>query len=69
MTRAIAKLIVIGNPMVLKTDDKWVQLMEQSKRLGTRCGAPFPERNDGEMREIETRFKNFKLKDVKRRRR
>ncbi|KAL1516145.1 hypothetical protein ABEB36_000065 [Hypothenemus hampei] len=61
ITRAKSKLIVIANPLVICKNEKWRQLMEQAKSLGTLCGTPIPDRNQDEVKIILDRLETMKL--------
>lgn len=58
MTRAMSKVIVIGNPLVLSSDTKWNEFIEFARVKGTFCGAPYRERNRQVREDISGRLKN-----------
>ncbi|XP_060525981.1 putative helicase mov-10-B.1 [Cylas formicarius] len=68
ITRAKSKLIVVGNPMVLATDDKWLRLIDACQNLGTYGGAPFVRRTEEVRDDIVSRIDKLHLeKDRKHR--
>ncbi|KAL3280167.1 hypothetical protein HHI36_017667 [Cryptolaemus montrouzieri] len=66
MTRAISKLIVIGCPAVLATDEKWRGYMQMCRNFGAYYGAPYEERTKEKKKQIVDRFDSFpKFSNVK----
>nr|CAH7742468.1 unnamed protein product [Callosobruchus chinensis] len=66
MTRAKAKLIVVGCPHVLCTDRKWQRYIEFSEELGSFYGAPYHKiiRTDENINEITSRLRKVQFTDT-----
>ncbi|XP_018580188.1 putative helicase mov-10-B.1 [Anoplophora glabripennis] len=64
LTRAMSKLIVIGCPHVLGTDDKWEQYICHCEELDSFCGAPYARRTQDVKDEIVNRLGRIRLLDT-----
>ncbi|XP_047994418.1 RNA helicase Mov10l1-like [Leguminivora glycinivorella] len=53
LTRAKAKLIVIGNPACLQKDSKWRRYIAKCRELGTYCGLDFGESEAAETEAVD----------------
>ncbi|KAF2895534.1 hypothetical protein ILUMI_10639 [Ignelater luminosus] len=63
LTRAKSKLIVIGCPLVLKTDKRWLALIDFCQERNAYFGGKFDRRTDAERIDIINRISGVHFKD------
>ena len=63
ITRAMSKLIVVGNPIVLSTDKCWLEYIEFCEKNNTYFGPKYVKRTDDTRNNIQKKFEKVELEN------
>lgn len=63
ITRAMSKLIVVGNPVVLSTDKYWLEYIEFCEKNKTYFGPQYVKRTDDTRKKIQKKFEKVEIKN------
>ncbi|XP_046395305.1 putative helicase mov-10-B.1 [Ischnura elegans] len=63
LTRAMARLIIIGDPYVLSRNKNWMSVIDLAQTHKTFVGAPYIPRDDNFVKRLHSLFKQMTIKD------